>query len=398
MGEGIHMEIITSERVNVFQTNVFSELANDKMKRIAQGLEVIDLSVGSPDLPPPIGVMNVLAESAKDPLKYGYALKGTEEFNVAVAEYYQRRFSVQLDPKSEVLQLSGSQDGLVHLPMIFADPGDIILVPDPGYTAYEAGVHLASATLYPMPLLKENQFMPDLDAIPREIAMQAKMMILNFPGNPVPALATREFFEKVIAFARKYNIIVVHDFAYSELIFDGNNGISFLEVEGAKEVGIEFNSLSKSFNIAGARVGYIVGNRDVIRAMSMLKSNLDYGTFLPIQAAAVAALKEDSSFLMQNAGIYQRRRDVLVEGLNRIGWNVEKPPATMFVWAEIPFGWNSRDFSRKLIDAGVVVTPGNAFGAHGEGYVRIALVQSEEKLRRAVELIDQSGILKKTND
>ncbi|TCS83551.1 LL-diaminopimelate aminotransferase [Tepidibacillus fermentans] len=387
--------ISISDRVKVFQTNVFSELANYKKQRIEQGLEVIDLSVGSPDLPPPVYVMEALVDAVKDPTQYGYALKGTDEFHEAVADYYHKRFSVQLNPKKEVLQLMGSQDGLVHLPMIFADPGDVILVPDPGYTAYEAGVHLASATLYPMPLKKEYQFLPRLDEIPEEIARKAKVMILNFPGNPVPALATKEFFEEVVQFARKYEIIVIHDFAYSELIFDGHQKISFLEIDGAKEVSIEFNSLSKSFNMAGARIGYIVGNEEIIEEIAKVKSNLDYGTFLPIQKAAATALKDDSEFLTKNAKIYQDRRDVLVDGLSAIGWHVDKPPATMFVWAEIPKGWASKEFALELIKAGVVVTPGNAFGAQGEGYVRIALVQSEEKLKRAIQLIDRSGILKR---
>ncbi|MFV9511166.1 LL-diaminopimelate aminotransferase [Tepidibacillus sp. LV47] len=389
------MNISVSERVRVFQTNVFSELFAYKKQRLEQGLEVIDLSVGSPDLPPPVYVMEVLADAVKDPTQYGYALKGTDEFHEAVAHYYEKRFSVLLDPSKEILQLMGSQDGLVHLPMIFADPGDLILVPDPGYTAYEAGVHLASATLYPMPLKKENQFLPCLREIPEDVAKKAKMMILNFPGNPVPALATKEFFEEVVQFAKKYEIIVVHDFAYSELIFDEKKGISFLEIEGAKEVGIEFNSLSKSFNLAGARIGYIVGNEKMIEEIAKVKSNLDYGTFLPIQKAAATALKGGTEFLHQNRKIYERRRNILVEGLSSLGWHVEKPSATMFIWAEIPKGWRSKEFALELIQAGVVVTPGNAFGVQGEGYVRIALVQPEEKLKRAIELIDQSGILQR---
>ncbi|WP_339060033.1 LL-diaminopimelate aminotransferase [Tepidibacillus marianensis] len=389
------MEVLTSGRVKVFQTSVFSELSTYKKERVQRGLEVIDLSVGSPDLPPPPHVVDVLTESVKDFSQYGYSLKATDEFNESVSFYYQNRFSVDVNARNEILQLVGSQDGLVHLPMVFADPGDIVLVPDPGYTAYEAGVLLASATLYPMPLKKENRFLPRLEDIPEEIAQKAKVMFLNFPGNPVPALATKDFFEEVVRFAEKYQIVVVHDYAYSELMFDGNRGISFLEVEGAKEVGVEFNSLSKSFNMAGTRVGYIVGNAKIIEEINKVKSNLDYGIFLPIQKAAAAALKGDTGFLSQNALVYQKRRDTLVEGLASIGWKVEKPPATMFVWAELPKGWKSREFALELVHVGVVVTPGYAFGEHGEGYVRIALVQSEERLNRAVQLIDQSGILKK---
>jgi len=392
---GEEMEVLTSERMKVFQTSVFTELSTYKNERMKQGLEVIDLSVGSPDLAPPSNVVEVLAESVRDHSQYGYSLKAIDEFNEAVAYYYQSRFSVSVNPKNEVLQFIGSQDGLVHLPMVFADPGDIVLVPDPGYTAYEAGVQLASATLYPMPLKKENQFLPQLKDISEEVANKAKVMFLNFPGNPVPALATKEFFEEVVQFAKKHHIVVVHDYAYSELMFDGNRGISFLEIDGAKEVGVEFNSLSKSFNMAGTRVGYIVGNPKIIEEVNKLKSNLDYGIFLPIQKAAATALKGDPQFLSENALVYQKRRNVLVEGLSSIGWNVEKPPATMFIWAEIPKGWISKDFALELVKAGVVVTPGYAFGENGEGYVRIALVQSEEKLKRAVELIKISGILEK---
>jgi LL-diaminopimelate aminotransferase len=266
-------------------------------------------------------------------------------------------------------------------------------VPDPGYTAYEAGIRLAGAKSYPMALRKENGFLPDLTEIPEEIAQEAKMLILNFPGNPVPALGDRSFFEEVVAFARRYEIFVVHDFAYSELIFDDRHPISFLEIAGAKDVGVEFNSLSKSFNMAGCRIGYLVGHPQVTEELGRLKSNLDYGIFSPIQKAAVTALNKGTGFLEENAKVYERRRNVLVEGLKEIGWSVDSPPATMFVWAAIPEGSTSKQFAFDLIEkAGVVVTPGNAFGNHGEGYVRIALIQSEERLQLAVNKIAKTGI------
>ncbi|MBB3869077.1 LL-diaminopimelate aminotransferase [Parageobacillus toebii NBRC 107807] len=380
-------------RMKAFSTSIFSELSIYIKQKCSEKNDMIDLSIGSPDLPPPPCVMEALSRYASDPKAYGYTLKGTREFHEAVAFYYQTAHHVTLHPKTEIMYAIGSQDGLVHLPMAFADPGDIILVPDPGYPAYATGIAMAEAVPYFMPLRKENDFLPNLREIPQEIAEKAVLMFLNFPGNPVPALATEAFFREVVEFAKRYNIIVVSDFAYSELYYDGNKPISFLSIPGAKEVGIELNSLSKSYNMAGCRIGYICGNEEIIRILSKFKSNLDYGIFLPIQQAAIAALTEGASFCEQNRAIYQSRRDCFVDGLASIGWHVDRPKAGMFIWAEIPKGWNSLDFTYALIDrAGVVVTPGHAFGPSGEGYVRIALVEGEDKLLRAVEKLKQSGI------
>jgi LL-diaminopimelate aminotransferase len=380
-------------RMKAFSTSIFSELSIYIKQKCSEKNDMIDLSIGSPDLPPPPFVMKALSRYASDPKAYGYTLKGTREFHEAVAFYYQTAHHVSLHPETEIMYVIGSQDGLVHLPMAFADPGDIILVPDPGYPAYATGIAMAEAVPYFMPLRKENDFLPNLREIPQEIAEKAVLMFLNFPGNPVPALATEAFFREVVEFAKRYNIIVVSDFAYSELYYDGNKPISFLSIPGAKEVGIELNSLSKSYNMAGCRIGYICGNEEIIRILSNFKSNLDYGIFLPIQQAAIAALTEGASFCEQNRAIYQSRRDCSVDGLASIGWHVDRPKAGMFIWAEIPKGWNSLDFTYALIDrAGVVVTPGHAFGPSGEGYVRIALVEGEDKLLRAVEKLKQSGI------
>ncbi|NEU30324.1 LL-diaminopimelate aminotransferase [bacterium LRH843] len=388
------MSIQFSTKMNQFQTSIFSELAAYKKQKIQAGHSMIDLSIGSPDLPPPSFVMEEIAKGAIDPAQYTYALAGTPDLHVAISEYYARNYDVRLSPENEVVMTMGSQDGLVHLPMALTNPGDIILVPDPGYTAYAAGIALAEATPYSMPLQKENGFLPDLENIPEEIRGKAKAMILNFPGNPVPAMATKEFFTEVVEFARKYNIIVIHDFAYSELYY-GEKPISFLSVPGAKEVGIEFNSLSKSFNMAGCRIGYVVGHADVVDALDRLKSNLDYGVFLPIQKAAIRALTNTTSFSEDQRATYKKRRDVLVKGLHLVGWNVESPEASMFVWAKIPQGSTSTEFAYKLIDeAGIVVTPGVAFGAEGEGYVRIALVQDEEVLKEAVKRLEESAVFK----
>lgn len=389
------MEIKTSKKMNAFETLIFTELAYHKKRKMREGIDIIDLSVGSPDAPPPEFIRNILSKAVLNENEYGYSLSGSHEFHLAVCQYYHRKFQVHLNPSTEVIQTMGSQDGLVHFPMAFVNEGDIVLLPDPGYPAYEAGAKLAGATIYPLPLLERNSFLPDLDHIPGEIAEKAKMLILNFPGNPVPALATKAFFEKVVRFAKQYQIMVVHDFAYSELIFDGRKGISFLSVEGAKDVGVEFNSLSKSFNMAGCRIGYIVGNEEIIRQFARFKSNLDYGVFAPIQQAAAAALTDGDQFLDLNRSMYEKRRDLLADGLKAIGWDVEAPKATMFMWAKIPKPIKSREFALELIErAGVVVTPGSAFGQHGEGYVRIALVQPEARLKEAVERIDRSGLLR----
>ncbi len=387
---GNPMNLIASDKMKKLTTGIFTELANKKQDALNRGIDVIDLSVGSPDLPPPSFVVDTLVQYSQDITKYGYTLKGTEEFNEAVGHFYKKRYQVDLDPKQEVLQLMGSQDGLSHLATAIVNPGEYVLVPDPGYPIYEASVTLAGGLVYPMPLLEENQFLPKLDVIPQEILQKTKMMIISYPGNPVTALADETFFEEVISFARKNNILVIHDFAYSELIFDHHPQISFMSVKGAKEVGIEFNSLSKTFNMAGCRIGYVVGNTDVITILASLKSHIDYGVFYPIQKAATMALISDYSVLGEQVKDYEKRRDILISGLEKAGWKVAKSPATMFIWAKIPSGWTSRKFAFKLIEqAGVAVVPGDAFGQQGEGYVRMALVQSPEKLAEAAERIQQ---------
>ncbi len=389
------MNFPISKRMASFQESVFAELAQIKNSKLSDGIPMIDLSIGSPDLPPPSFITDELAKSSLNPDLYGYSLTGTNEFHSAVCDYYKSNFGVPLDPDSEVLLLMGSQDGLVHLPMVLCDPDDYILVPDPGYTAYAAGAGMAGAQMYSMPLKKENKFLPDLGGIPEEILLKTKLMILNFPGNPVPAMATEEFYLQAICLAKKYNFVIVHDFAYSELYYE-HKPLSFLSVEGSMEVGLEMNSLSKSFNMAGCRVAYAAGNNQLITMLAKFKSNLDYGVFLPVQAAASKALRDQSGFLNSLRDIYRTRRDVLADGLNEIGWNVSKPEGSMFLWAEVPAPYMSKEFAIELINrANVVVTPGNAFGSWGEGYVRIALVQPEKVLKQAVSNIGQSGILKK---
>ncbi|MBY0145071.1 LL-diaminopimelate aminotransferase [Neobacillus niacini] len=380
--------MIASKKTQQMAVSIFTELANKKREAIGRGIDVIDLSVGSPDLPPPAHVVDALVTYSKDTTKYGYTLKGIDEFHEAVGYFYKQRYGIDLNPENEILQLMGSQDGLSHLATAMIDPGDYVLVPDPGYPIYEHSVMIAGGSIYPMPLVEENGYLPKLNEIPFEVLEKTKMMILSYPGNPVTALASIEFFEEVVAFAKKYNILVVHDFAYSELVFDQHPQISFMSVEGAKEVGIEFNSLSKTFNMAGCRIGYAVGNQEALKILASFKSNIDYGIFYPIQMAAVTALTSDYTALREQVIEYEKRRDILISGLEKGGWNVPKSPATMFVWAKIPSGWTSRQFAFELIEkAGVAVVPGDAFGRQGEGYVRIALVQSPERLAQAAERI-----------
>ncbi len=385
-----------SKRMEYFKPGIFSVLAQMRDERLRTGKRVIDLSVGTPNIPPARHIVDALLESASDLGNYIYALSDTKELQDTVAAWYKRRFGVDIDPGTELTSLLGSQDGLAHIALSIIDAGDTVLVQDPGYPIFSDGPVLAGAVLYKMPQRPENGWLVDLDAIPEGVAKRAKFMIVSYPNNPVTSLAPASFYEKLVAFAKRYDIAVLHDNAYSELVFDGRTCGSFLQYEGAKDVGVEFNSLSKTYGLAGARIGFALGNSKIISMLKSLKSNLDYGMFLPIQKAAVAALSGPQDCVVTTRCAYERRRDVLVEGLCSIGWPMEKPPATMFVWAGIPEGFESSEaFVKALLDkSGVLVTPGSAFGQEGEGYVRLALVQDEDTLRDAVRLIGSSGILR----
>lgn len=383
-----------AKRLNQFSSAVFFELNELRREVQASGREIIDLGIGSPDCPPPDHVKEVLLRAASRPDAYGYPTsEGSLAFRQAVAAWYQRRFQVTLDPEKEVHALIGSQDGLSHLALALIDPGDIVLVPDPGYPIYEVSIYLAGGQIYPMPLRQENGYLPDLTAIPPEVARRAKLMILNYPNNPLAVTADRDFFGQVVTFAKQYDLCVAHDAAYTELAFAGIKPPSFLEIPGAKEVGVEFHSLSKSFNMAGCRIGFVVGNRALLQALHTVKSNIDYGIFLPIQEAAVAALTDDRGHAQKMAQLYEKRRDLLLSGLAKAGWPIPPSQATMFVWAPVPSGMASRQFAKELLlRSGVVVVPGVGFGKEGEGFVRIALVQNEETLQKAVQRIRESGL------
>jgi len=382
----------TADRIAGIGSAIFNEMEILKRKVEERGVTVINLGVGTPDRPPAPHIIQAMHRALDNPNNYRYPLEGMPELYRALTDWYKRRFGVVLDSASEVLVLMGSQDGLAHLAMAYINPGDIALVPDPGYPIYACGIKLAGGEVYPLPLLAKNDFLPDFDAIPEGIARRAKLIWLNYPNNPVAANANREFFEKAAAFGKKYGILVCHDVAYSELAYDGFKPVSFLEAPGAREVGIEFYSLSKTYNMAGCRIGFAVGNSAVLEALGRVKSNIDYGVFRVVQEAGIAALEGPQDCVEENARVYQRRRDVLVDGLAGLGWQMPKPRASMFVWAPLPPGYvSSWEFCLELLaKAGVIVIPGVAFGESGEGYVRIAMVQEEEVLVEAVRRIGES--------
>jgi LL-diaminopimelate aminotransferase len=374
-------------RMKGLTSAIFTEVDNMRRAAIAGGQDVITLSLGSPDLAPAPHIREAMRRAIDQDESYGYTLsKGVPDFLSAVAGWYGRKFGVELDPSTEVHSLMGSQDGLAHIGLCLVNPGDVVLVPDPGYPIFFAGPLVAEAEIVTMPLRPENKYLPDLDAIDPSVLSRTKIMILNYPNNPLAATAERDFFVKVVALAHKYGFLVIHDFAYSELVFDGYRPDSFLSIPGAKEIGIEFHSLSKTFNMAGCRVAFVVGNAEIISMLGRLKSNFDYGIFYAVQQAGIAALNGPQECVLDTAARYQSRRDVLADGFARFGWNVEKPKGSMYLWAPVPTKQTSMDFTKDwLKNAGVAAVPGNAFGEFGEGYVRIALVQSEKRLAEVVE-------------
>jgi len=355
------------------------------------GKHLINLSIGSPDRAPAIEIRQVLSQAVFDETQYGYTLtRGTEEFRKASAAWYLERFGVTLNPETEVLPLMGSQDGLAHIFLAYIDPGDMALIPDPGYPIYTAGLMLAGGEKVAVPLLEKNGFLPDLSKIDSDIARKAKLMFLNYPNNPTAAVAPLSFFEDVVEFAKENDLLICHDAAYSELAFEGYRPVSFLQAQGAKEVGVEFHSVSKTYNLAGARLGFVVGNSEAISTLSQLKANIDYGVFRPVLTAGAYALRSAQDSIEENRSAYQRRRDLLIEGCALAGWAMPTPQGSMFIWAPVPTKQDSFSFAIALArEAGVIVVPGVGFGEYGEGYVRVAMVQEESVLREAVRRIQQ---------
>jgi LL-diaminopimelate aminotransferase len=370
-------------------TGIFSRLAESKRRLIDSGADVIDLSVGTPDLPPPAHVMEALRGASMDPMNYRYAITDRPQLREAAANWYDRRFSVALDPETQITSLIGEQDGLAHLALALLDPGDTVLVPDPGYPIFSAGPRLAGAELHFMPQVKRNGYIVDLNSIPTHTARAAKLMIISYPANPVAAAAPRSFYRELVAFAHEYDIAVLYDNAYCEMGFDGTTIDSFLSEPGAMDIGIEFNSLSKTYGMSGCRVGFALGNARLIEKLRLIKSQIDYGIFPAVQVAAEAALNGPQDYVAQMRDTYRRRRDLVVGGLAEFGWNVDKPQGTMFVWAALPLGHiDSERFALGLMEStGVITVPGVSFGALGEGHVRIALVQPDGRLREAVTRI-----------
>ncbi len=384
-----------SKRMDLFGESVFSRLTAIKKQRIAQGLPVYDFSIGTPNVPPAQHILDTITEAVADPQNYVYAINDLPELQDAVQAWYKRRYGVNLDPRTEVCSLLGSQEGLSHIALAFADDGDVILAPEPCYPVFADGPLIAGAEVYHMPLLEEKDYIIQLQDIPTDVAKKAKMMIVSYPNNPTTALAPDSFYHDLIRFAKENDIVVLHDNAYSELVYDGKSVGSFLRFEGAKEVGVEFNSLSKTYGLAGARIGFCVGNADVVSAVKTLKSNMDYGMFIPVQKAAIAAITGDQSCVPMTRDAYQHRRDLLCDGLTEIGWKVERPVSTMFAWPKIPAKFtSSEEFAMELVEkTGMLVTPGSAFGSLGEGHVRMAMVRSDEEIKACIQAVKDSGIL-----
>ncbi|RZB35254.1 MAG: LL-diaminopimelate aminotransferase [Desulfobacteraceae bacterium Eth-SRB1] len=387
------IKIEKSDRLNSLPPYLFKEIDRQKEEVKKQGVDIIDLGVGDPDMPTPQHIIDALKQAASDPANHRYpSYSGMEDFNGAVARWYKRRFNVDLDPLNEVVTLIGSKEGIAHIPLAFINPGDMALVSSPGYPVYDIGVKFAGGETYFMNLFKENNFLPDLGAIPDEIAGKAKMMFINYPNNPTSAVATEGFFQEVVSFAKSHNIIICHDAAYTEMAFDGYSPISFLETKDAKTVGIEFHSLSKTYNMTGWRIGFAVGRAEVIQALGQVKSNIDSGAFQAIQIAGITALEGDQTCVKAMNREYAERLDILAKGLSGLGLSFEKPKATFYVWIETPAGYTSSEFATHLLTkAGIVVTPGNGFGAAGEGYVRMALTVGKERLKEVIERIRSTG-------
>ena len=386
--------ITPADRLSALPPYVFARLDELKASAREQGLDLIDLGMGNPDGPTPQPVVEAAMAAIQDAANHGYPpFEGTASFRKAITDWYYRRYSVELDPDGETLPLLGSKEGLTHLAIAYINPGDLVLVPIPAYPAHFRGPLIAGGKIHQIILRPEDDWVIDLGSIPDAVAEQAKILYFNYPSNPTAATAPREFFEDVVAFARKHEIMLVHDLCYAELAFDGYQPTSLLEIPGAKEIGVEFHTLSKTYNMAGWRVGFVVGNRHIIQGLRTLKTNLDYGIFAALQTAAETALNLPDVYLHEVQARYRTRRDFLIQGLAELGWDIPKTRATMYLWVPCPPGLGSTDFALSVLQqTGVVVTPGNAFGSGGEGYVRISLIADCDRLQQMLQRFQQANI------
>jgi len=380
-----------SERINNLPPYLFAAIDEAKARAIEKGVDVIDLGVGDPDMPTPDNVIQALYRSAQNPIRHKYpSYTGMLSFREVAAKWYKEHLGIELDPVSQVLTVIGSKEGIAHIPLAFINPGEIALIPDPAYPVYKIGTLFADGKPCIMPLLEENDFLPDLDAIPKDVAKLAKLMFLNYPNNPTSAIAPDKFFEEVIEFAKENEVIIVHDNAYSEMTFDGYKAPSFLKFDGAMDVGIELHSLSKTYNMTGWRIGFAVGNAEILDGLGKVKTNVDSGAFEAVQEAGIAAMQGPQQCISEMNKIYTHRRDALMVGLKELGIDVKPPKATFYIWAPVPEGHDSMGLSKILLEeAGIVATPGVGFGDYGEGYVRFSLTQSVERINEAVERMGQ---------
>lgn len=384
-----------AKRLEKIPPYLFAEIDRKRDEMVAKGVDIINMGVGDPDKPTPSPIVQAMHEAIDDASTHNYPpYQGTKDFREAAVRWMERRFGVKdLNPNTEVVSSIGSKEAIHNTFLAFVEPGDYTLIPDPGYPVYRTSTIFAGGEFYTMPLLPENSFLPDLDAIPQEVARKAKLLWINYPNNPTGALANLEFFEKLVAYCKQYDILLCHDHAYSEMAYDGYKPPSVLQVPGAKDIAIEFHSLSKSYNMTGWRVGFVVGSSHGIKGLGQVKTNVDSGVFKAIQRAAIAAYSTSEQELQAVMSVYQNRRNIIVEGLQSLGWEIEAPKATLYVWAKVPQGYTSTEFVTLLLDkCGIIVPPGNGYGAAGEGFFRIALTVADERMHEAIKRMKEAGI------
>jgi LL-diaminopimelate aminotransferase len=382
-----------AKRIEDLPPYLFVGISRKIAEKRAQGEDVISFAIGDPDIPTPRSIIERLCQAAQDPANHRYPESdGLPQLRQAISSWYERRFGLSFDPDKEVLPLIGAKEGIGHIALCFIDPGDLALVTDPGYPVYSIGTMFAGGDCHFLPLIEEKDFLPDLEQVPGEVAQRAKLLWINYPNNPTAAVADLDFFERVVAFAKRYDLVICHDAPYTEVAFDGYRPPSFLQAPGAKDVGVEFHSLSKSYNMTGWRIGMVVGNEGIVDALMRVKSNLDSGIPQAIQHAAIEALLGDQDCIAEHNAIYQRRRDLVVKTLAKIGLRTKPPRASLYVWARIPEGYTSLDFCTKLLDeTSVVVTPGSGYGKNGEGYIRLSLTTPDDRLEEGLSRMERWG-------